>query len=419
MTNRTKLGKVAYTPRGEFSPEKTYLALDVVSFEGSSYVALMETTGVLPTDESRFALVAAKGAAGGEKGDRGEPGKAATVRVGSVYTLGPYENASVINIGTENAAVLDFYIPRGEPGKSCLIEGTEIDMADGTKRPIESLCAGDVVQSYDPCTKKNVPAAVIAVYVTGRDRSYTVYNFSNGKHLTVFGLHGFYNENIGMTKDIRSITESDGVRTLSGETAHFCGKRNVLLCGERKARYNLLTSNNLYYANGILLGSKPYNKLHYMLDRGLPLPEDVKAVWEEDARDYDTYSAFLRDPAFYAEVNEPYRTWADALAVIRESKQKLADSDYKVQKFMEGVLDAVEWLDAKTARASFRKAINDREETVAESRAKVDAIIRKYRDSEKSPRGVFEGCCARDNAIFDRVLEVFANAKGGNEDGEN
>ena len=417
MSNRTKLGKVAYTPRGEYAADKTYQPLDVVSYEGSSYVALAETTGVLPTDETYFALVAARGDAGGAKGDKGDPGQAASVTVGSVYTVEPFENARVINVGTENAAVLDFYIPRGEPGSSCLIEGTNIRMADGSEQPIETLRAGDVVQSYDPALKTPVPAVVIAAYVTGYTRSFTAYNFSNGSHLTVFGLHGFYNEASGMTKDIRAITEKDGVRTLSGKEARFCGKREIYLCGEKKARWNLLTSNNLYFANDILLGSRPYNKLHYLLDRGRTIPKDIAAVWRQDAEDYNAYTAFLNDPAFYAEVSEPYREWAETRDAIRENRQKLADSDYKVQKFMEGVLDAAEWIRAKAERAGFRKAINDREALLAESRARVDAVIRKYRDPEQTPRGIFEACCSRDNAIYDRVLEYFSSLKGDNGNG--
>lgn len=60
----------------------------------------------------------------GEKGDPGEmgtPGKdgtAATVAVGTVTTGEPDTPASVTNSGTQNAAVLDFVIPKGEKGES-------------------------------------------------------------------------------------------------------------------------------------------------------------------------------------------------------------------------------------------------------------------------------------------------------------
>jgi len=60
------------------------------------------------------------------RGEKGEPGKdgldgegiAATIEVGTVTTGAPGTNASVTNVGTEQRAILNFVIPRGEPGES-------------------------------------------------------------------------------------------------------------------------------------------------------------------------------------------------------------------------------------------------------------------------------------------------------------
>lgn len=52
----------------------------------------------------------------GPQGQQGEPGAAATVTVGTVTTGEPGTDAIVINSGTENAAVLNFTIPRGATG---------------------------------------------------------------------------------------------------------------------------------------------------------------------------------------------------------------------------------------------------------------------------------------------------------------
>lgn len=53
---------------------------------------------------------------GGPKGEKGDPGTAATITVGSTSTGAPGTNASVTNSGTSSAAVLDFTIPRGDKG---------------------------------------------------------------------------------------------------------------------------------------------------------------------------------------------------------------------------------------------------------------------------------------------------------------
>lgn len=47
---------------------------------------------------------------------KGPPGSSGTVEIGSVTASEPGGDASVVNTGTPSAAVLDFTLPRGEPG---------------------------------------------------------------------------------------------------------------------------------------------------------------------------------------------------------------------------------------------------------------------------------------------------------------
>lgn len=77
----------------------------------------------------------------GPKGDKGDPGEtgapgkdgtAATVTVGTVTTGEPDTPASVVNSGTENAAVLDFVIPKGEKGENAAQLRTPLSLAEYT-----------------------------------------------------------------------------------------------------------------------------------------------------------------------------------------------------------------------------------------------------------------------------------------------
>ena len=52
----------------------------------------------------------------GNPGATGADGKAATISVGSVTSLDPGSEPTVVNAGTENAAVFNFGIPKGEKG---------------------------------------------------------------------------------------------------------------------------------------------------------------------------------------------------------------------------------------------------------------------------------------------------------------
>lgn len=53
----------------------------------------------------------------GIQGVQGERGISATIQVGTVTTLEPEQDATVENVGTENAAIFNFGIPKGETGK--------------------------------------------------------------------------------------------------------------------------------------------------------------------------------------------------------------------------------------------------------------------------------------------------------------
>ena len=75
----------------------------------------------------------------GEQGLQGIAGSAATIRIGSVYTGEPGTNASVTNSGTSTNAILNFTIPRGNPGSG---GGTSIDvdaeLSDSSLNPVQN-----------------------------------------------------------------------------------------------------------------------------------------------------------------------------------------------------------------------------------------------------------------------------------------
>lgn len=60
-----------------------------------------------------------------QNGLKGDPGEAATIQVGTVTASEPGGDPEVTNSGTENDAVLNFTLPRGEPG-SMWYQGDEI-----------------------------------------------------------------------------------------------------------------------------------------------------------------------------------------------------------------------------------------------------------------------------------------------------
>ena len=63
MANKTTIdvGVVTPVPKDEYSNTVAYERLNIVSFNGSSYMAKKNTTGHLPTDTTYWMLLAKKG----------------------------------------------------------------------------------------------------------------------------------------------------------------------------------------------------------------------------------------------------------------------------------------------------------------------------------------------------------------------
>lgn len=70
--------------------------------------------------------------ADGSDGQDGTDGAAATVAIGTVTTGEPGTTASVTNVGTDTAAVLDITIPKGEKGSDGIGAGDVVAAADNT-----------------------------------------------------------------------------------------------------------------------------------------------------------------------------------------------------------------------------------------------------------------------------------------------
>lgn len=151
----TVLGKVAVTPKGEWSSTVTYEKLDVVSYNGSSYLSVRTVPAATPLSNTNYWLLLA------QKGDTGNGvasiektgtsgltdtytitftdgststftvinGEAATVVLGTVSTGAEGTAVVITNSGDEHNAVLNFTIPRGNTGNG--IQGIELTASSG------------------------------------------------------------------------------------------------------------------------------------------------------------------------------------------------------------------------------------------------------------------------------------------------
>jgi len=74
MATIINAGRVAMVPKGEWASATAYTRLDVVLYNGSSWVAIADSTGQVPAEGSAYwQLLSLKGEQG-EKGDKGDTG---------------------------------------------------------------------------------------------------------------------------------------------------------------------------------------------------------------------------------------------------------------------------------------------------------------------------------------------------------
>lgn len=150
------------TPKGEWDSGTTYQVGDLVSHGGNLFISITANnlnnepdTGSPVQSTSDWMLVGAA--------VKGDDGLAATVTVGTVTTVDPGEPATVTNVGTATAAVLNFEIPRGEKGE----KGDKGDKGEkGDKGDAATITVGTVttVGPEDPATVTNVGTATAAIF---------------------------------------------------------------------------------------------------------------------------------------------------------------------------------------------------------------------------------------------------------------
>ena len=101
------------TWQGEWSSATTYTQNEAVQYNGSAYVALQGNSNIIPSSNtSVWSVMASKG----DIGATGAVGSAGTVTIGTTTTGSAGGNASVSNTGTSSEAVLNFTLPKGASG---------------------------------------------------------------------------------------------------------------------------------------------------------------------------------------------------------------------------------------------------------------------------------------------------------------
>ena len=135
----TVLGKVSVVPRGDYSASTTYYALDIVGYNGGSYLAMKEVTGVKPSNDGVNWMQLSGPGLPGENGTNGVTFTPSVSEEGVISWTndGEEENPDPVDI-------------MGPPGAAAGF-GTVTATADNTSSETPSVD----VQSSGPDTAKN------------------------------------------------------------------------------------------------------------------------------------------------------------------------------------------------------------------------------------------------------------------------
>ena len=150
------------------------------------------------------------------------------------------------------------------PHGPCLVEGTQVTMADGTHKAIEDIAHGELVRVWNFDLGEFSEAQPLWIKVAEETTGYDVYTFSDGTKLRTVGHHVFNKEAGAFTK-LKYAETPVGTTTFNER-----GEEVTLLSKERVTAptryYNVWTQYHLnLFADGILTSNR-FNNIYPIVD---------------------------------------------------------------------------------------------------------------------------------------------------------
>lgn len=301
-------------------------------------------------------------------------------------------------ITARGVAAMCWYIGTFGP---CLIAGTKITMQDFSKKNIEDVKVGDVVKSWNPTTKELCDAVVLVSQKTGEEEHFTNHIFEDGNNLITFADHGYYNPMFRYVRNIKNETKNFHILNQNVEIKKCVVKTDYYVSGKKVGRYNILTSNNLYFANEILCGDSPFRKYSYYAKHDIELPDSVENIFKADSDAYNEWNGLLNNPDYLHESADARTRRVNAHEKELKARAELESLDYQTIKMAEGVVTQEEIADTLARKEELRAIVNEQHELFLTAYNEVKEIELRYRG--KTYDQLFRECCNRDNEAFEQI----------------
>lgn len=291
----------------------------------------------------------------------------------------------------------------------CLIAGTKITMQDFSKKNIEDIKVGDIVKSWNPTTKELCDAVVLVSQKTGEEEHFTNHIFEDGNNLITFADHGYYNPMFRYVRNIKNEKKNFHVLNQDIKIKKCVVKTDYYVSGHKVGRYNIVTSNNLYFANEVLCGDSPFRKYSYYVKHEVQLPEVIEQVCKADSDAYNEWNSLLNNPTYLKESADARTRRVNAHEKELSARAELAALDYQTIKMAEGLVTNEEIADTLARKEELRAIVNEQHELFVAAFNEVKEIELKYRNRKYD--ALFRECCDRDNAAFEQFKNWLSSEK--------
>lgn len=281
--------------------------------------------------------------------------------------------------------------------KKCLKAGTLIAMADGTEKPVEEVKPGDLVKSYDIEKGCVCDAVCLNVSQTGKAEAYTAMVFDNNTYVELFGEHDIFIDDRGTLECYQYMDVGEKAIIKDGTKSTFLF-RTTVNHHVKSRHYAIVTSNNLYFANGILLGTRPDVTYEYASE--IILPENIDTMLKSWTSYGKASTETLIEPEHLAEISDLIKKQYNARHNMEELGKLIAASDYSITKLAEAFFKAFPTINNTGELLKTIRGINANLESIEQreaKRAKIKEFEKEYADATaeieayKTSHGINDG----------------------------
>lgn len=303
---------------------------------------------------------------------------------GPIY-LAPKDVYHFNSSGWSYGASLAFWpFQKVQTYSTCFIKGSKVKLANGSYKNIEDIIPGDEV-FYITDAGLPTTTTVVAPPNHGTCTEYTNYIFEDGTVLPIYRDQGIWCEEKKAYVTVLEWEIGWTTKKTDGTLTKLVAKEEVQKPegAEDFEHYFLYTYTGNYSANDVLTCTSRRRALNAYLNEirhgsTFILPDDKIIKWKREVAIGEHKNHPLRDIPYIELIRTIKTEIKTNESLINQNKKNLDDTDYKIQKYLEGVLSEEEYIAIKAQRQEWRNNINNLEAANIELNNQITILTRKF-----------------------------------------